>query len=82
VPTLARILMEKEALHPEGESFPARFNRCATRVRLLPGGYGRTARAVLQHARWADQRGAGAALHGVLAVRGRLDFFPAVDAGR
>src|SRR5437660_2454090 len=84
VPTLARILLEKEALHPEGESFPARFNRWRDRVfSSFQEAYGRTLRAVLQH-RALVLISAGLVLLCTAAmpfVVG-LDFFPSVDAGQ
>jgi len=84
VPTLARILMEKEALHPEGESFPARFNRWRDRVfGSFQEAYGRTLAAVLHH-RALVLVSAGLVLlcTAFLPFAVGLDFFPTVDAGQ
>jgi multidrug efflux pump subunit AcrB len=84
VPTLARILMEKEALHPEGSSLGARFNRWRDRLfASFQEAYGRTLGAVLHHR--ALVLVCGALVLGFTAflpfVVG-LDFFPAIDAGQ
>ncbi len=84
VPTLARILMEKEALHPEGNGFGARFNRRrdAAFARFQEG-YAATLEAVLHHRGLVLSCSAlvllcSAALPFVVG----LDFFPQVDAGQ
>jgi multidrug efflux pump subunit AcrB len=84
VPTLARILMEKEALHPEGNGFGARFNRRrdAAFARFQEA-YGATLDAVLHHRGLVLCCSAlvllcTAALPFVVG----LDFFPSVDAGQ
>ena len=84
VPTLARILMEKEALHPEGEKWPARFNRWRDRqFARFQEAYGRTLAAVLQHrALVLTSAGLVLACTAVLPFLVGLDFFPAVDAGQ
>src|SRR4051812_34243551 len=84
VPTLARILLEKEALHPEGDGLGARFNRWRDRLfARFQEAYGRTLGSVLQHRGLVLVCGAlvlafSAALPFVVG----LDFFPAVDAGQ
>ncbi|HET9752139.1 MAG TPA: efflux RND transporter permease subunit, partial [Myxococcales bacterium] len=84
VPTLARILMEKEALHPEGNGLGARFNRRrdAAFARFQEA-YGATLEAVLHHRGLVLSCSAlvllcTAALPFVVG----LDFFPRVDAGQ
>ncbi|HEY6909649.1 MAG TPA: efflux RND transporter permease subunit, partial [Myxococcales bacterium] len=84
VPTLARILMEKEALHPEGNGFGARFNRRrdAAFARFQEA-YAATLEAVLHHRGLVLCCSAlvllcTAALPFVVG----LDFFPRVDAGQ
>src|SRR5712671_847956 len=84
VPTLARILMEKEPLHPEGDSLGARFNRWRDRAfASFQEGYGRTLAAVLA------SRGLVLGTAGIVLVVSAalpfvigLDFFPTVDAGQ
>src|SRR4051812_4369527 len=84
VPTLARILMEKEALHPEGETLPDRFNRWRDRVfGSFQEAYGRTLGAVLQHrALVLICGGLVLACTAFLPFAIGLDFFPVVDAGQ
>jgi multidrug efflux pump subunit AcrB len=84
VPTLARILMEKEALHPEGSGFGATFNRRrdAAFARFQEA-YAATLEAVLHHRGLVLCCSAlvllcTAALPFVVG----LDFFPRVDAGQ
>jgi multidrug efflux pump subunit AcrB len=84
VPTLARILMEKEPLHHEGESLSARFNRWRDhKFEQFQNAYGRALGSVLRH------RGLVLTCSGlVLACTAALpfvvglDFFPNVDAGQ
>jgi multidrug efflux pump subunit AcrB len=84
VPTLARILMEKEALHPEGNGFVARFNRRRDAAfSRFQEGYGATLEAVLHHRGLVLCCSAlvllcTAALPFVVG----LDFFPRIDAGQ
>src|SRR5467141_1832797 len=84
VPTLARILMEKEPLHPEGESLGARFNRWRDRAfASFQEAYGRTLAAVLQHRPLVLVcSGLVLAITAFLPFVVGLDFFPAVDAGQ
>ncbi|HEY4730300.1 MAG TPA: efflux RND transporter permease subunit [Myxococcales bacterium] len=84
VPTLARILMEKEPLHPEGDSLGARFNRWRDRAfASFQEGYGRTLAAVLQHRPLVLVcSGLVLAITAFLPFVVGLDFFPAVDAGQ
>src|SRR6266404_138262 len=84
VPTLARILMEKEALHPEGESLGARFNRWRDRAfSAFQEAYGRALETVLHH-RAIVLVCAGLVLvcTAFLPFAVGLDFFPTVDAGQ
>jgi CzcA family heavy metal efflux pump len=84
VPTLARMLMEKEPLHPEGNSFGARFNRWRDAAfDRFQNAYGRALTAVL--ARRGLILGCSALVvlcTAVLPFVVGLDFFPAVDAGQ
>src|SRR5207248_4633279 len=84
VPTLARLLMEKEALHPEGERLGARFNRWRDDVfGRFREAYGRTLNAVLHHRALVLVCGALVlACTALLPFVVGLDFFPAVDAGQ
>ena len=84
VPTLARILMEKEALHPEGESIGARFNRWRDAMfGRFRDAYGRTLSAVLHHrALVLVSAGLVLACTAFLPFVVGLDFFPTVDAGQ
>ena len=84
VPTLARILMEKEALDPEGESLGARFNRWRDALfGRFREAYGRTLTAVLHHrALVLVCAGLVLACTAFLPFVVGLDFFPAVDAGQ
>ena len=84
VPTLARMLMEKEDLHHEGESFSARFNRWRDRgYARFQNGYGRALETVLHH-RGVVLTSAAliAACSVALPFVVGLDFFPNVDAGQ
>jgi CzcA family heavy metal efflux pump len=84
VPTLARILMENEPLHPEGESPGARFNRWRDRAfGAFQEAYGRTLETVLHH-RAIVLVCAGLVLvcTAFLPFVVGLDFFPSVDAGQ
>jgi multidrug efflux pump subunit AcrB len=84
VPTLARILMEKEPLHPVGNSWGARFNRKRDELfDRFQSFYGSTLGLVL------GRRGVVLACAGlvfcctaVLPFVVGLDFFPTVDAGQ
>src|SRR5256714_1827229 len=84
VPTLARILMEKEALHPEGESIGARFNRARDRASArFQEAYARSLGAVLHHRALVLICGSLVlACTAFLPFVVGLDFFPAVDAGQ
>jgi len=84
VPTLARILMEKEALHPEGESLGARFNRWRDRAfGAFQEAYGRTLETVLHHrAMVLVCAGLVLVCTAFLPFAVGLDFFPTVDAGQ
>src|SRR3954468_21182259 len=84
VPTLARILLEKEALHPEGDGLGARFNRWRDRLfARFQEAYGRTLSSVLQHRGLVLVCGAVVlAFSAALPFVVGLDFFPAVDAGQ
>jgi multidrug efflux pump subunit AcrB len=84
VPTLSRLLMEKEDLHYRGEGFAARFNRWRdARFARLQQAYGRALSAILAHRGMV--LGAGGLVLSCTAalpfVVG-LDFFPTVDAGQ
>jgi multidrug efflux pump subunit AcrB len=84
VPTLARILMEKEDLLHEGRSFGARFNRWRDeKFSRFQEAYGRALEAVLAH-RKLVLSGAGLVLActATLPFVVGLDFFPNVDAGQ
>ncbi|HEX4384549.1 MAG TPA: efflux RND transporter permease subunit [Myxococcales bacterium] len=84
VPTLARILMEKEPLHPVGNSWGARFNRKRDELfDRFQNFYGSMLGLVL------GRRGVVLACAGlvfcctsVLPFVVGLDFFPTVDAGQ
>ncbi|MGZ6124601.1 MAG: efflux RND transporter permease subunit, partial [Myxococcales bacterium] len=84
VPTLARILMEKEALHPEGQGLGARFNRWRDGLfGRLQEAYGQTLASVLHHrALVLVCGGLVLACTSLLPFVVGLDFFPAVDAGQ
>jgi multidrug efflux pump subunit AcrB len=84
VPSLARILLEKESLHHEGEGLGARFNRWRDRAfGSFQEGYGRALSAVLQH-RPVVLICAALVLvcSAFLPFVVGLDFFPTVDAGQ
>ena len=76
--------MEKEPLHPEGESLVARFNRWRDRAfASFQEAYGRTLAAVLQHRPLVlICSGLVLAITAFLPFVVGLDFFPAVDAGQ
>jgi multidrug efflux pump subunit AcrB len=84
VPTLARILMEKEDLDHQGPGFSARFNRWRDAgFGRFREAYGRMLSAVLAH------RGLVLVAAGVILLCTTtlpfvvgLDFFPTVDAGQ
>jgi len=84
VPTLSRLLMEKEDLHYRGEGFAARFNRWRdARFSRVQQAYGRALSAVLAHRGMV--LGAGALVFlctAALPFVVGLDFFPTVDAGQ
>ncbi len=84
VPTLARILMEKEALHAEGQGLGARFNRWRDAMfARMQDGYAATLEAVLHHRALVLVCGALVlACTSVLPFVVGLDFFPNVDAGQ
>jgi multidrug efflux pump subunit AcrB len=84
VPTLARILMEKEPLHPEGNSLGARFNRWRDAAfERFQNAYGRALSAVLGHrALVLGCSGLVMCCTAVLPFVVGLDFFPTVDAGQ
>src|SRR2546426_3178607 len=84
VPTLARILMEKEPLHPEGETLGAHFNRWRDRAfASFQEAYGRTLETVLHHpAIVLVCAGLVLACTAFLPFVVGLDFFPVVDAGQ
>ena len=84
VPTLARILMEKEPLRPEGSGFSARFNRARDRAfASFQEAYGRVLESVLHH-RALVLACAGLVLvcTATLPFVVGLEFFPRVDAGQ
>src|SRR5438105_1336841 len=84
VPTLARILMEKEDLDHQGPSFSARFNRWRDAgFGRFRESYGRMLSAVLAH-RGLVLGAAGVILlcTATLPFVVGLDFFPTVDAGQ
>jgi len=84
VPTLARLLLEKEDLENKGPGFSARFNRWRDAgFARFRDAYGRALSAVLAH------RGMVLGAAGLLLVCTAalpfvvgLDFFPTVDAGQ
>src|SRR3954463_5074778 len=84
VPTLARLLLEKDDLEHHGPGFSARFNRWRDRgFARFQEAYGRTLALVL--ANRGIVLGAGAlvvALSATLPFVVGLDFFPNVDAGQ
>ena len=84
VPMLARLLMEKEDLHHQGEGLSARFNRWRDRgFARFQEGYARMLSAVLVHR--GVILGAGALVlfcTAALPFVVGLDFFPTVDAGQ
>ncbi|MFL5399820.1 MAG: efflux RND transporter permease subunit, partial [Myxococcales bacterium] len=84
VPTLARLLLEKEDLEHHGSGFPARFNRWRDRgFARFQEAYGNMLAIVL--ANRGIVLGAGAlvvALSATLPFVVGLDFFPNVDAGQ
>src|SRR5712692_5006948 len=84
VPTLARILLEKEDLEQKGPGFAARFNRWrdAGFARFREA-YGRVLALVLAH-RGMVMGAAGLLLlcTAALPFAVGLDFFPSVDAGQ
>ncbi|MGZ6125543.1 MAG: efflux RND transporter permease subunit, partial [Myxococcales bacterium] len=84
VPSLSRILMEKEALHAEGEGLPARFNRWRDRFfGRLQEAYAVLLASVLHHrALVLICGGLVLACTSLLPFVVGLDFFPAVDAGQ
>jgi len=84
VPTLARILLEKEDLENTGPGFSARFNRWRDRgFNRFREAYGRVLSVVLAH-RGMVIGAAGLVLlcTAALPFVVGLDFFPAVDAGQ
>src|SRR5207237_643391 len=84
VPTLARILMEKEDLSHSSDTFAARFNRRRDAVYArFQEAYGRALAAVLEH-RAVVLGSAGLVLvcSAALPFVVGLDFFPSVDAGQ
>ena len=84
VPTLARLLMEKEDLNHQGPGFGARFNRWRDRgFHRFQEGYGRILASVLAH-RGIVLVAAGLVLActAFLPFVVGLDFFPRVDAGQ
>ncbi len=84
VPMLARMLMEKEDLHYQGESFAARFNRWRDRsFGRFQDAYGRMLQVLLHHRAMVLGAGAMIALcSATLPFMVGLDFFPNVDAGQ
>ncbi|WP_394821200.1 efflux RND transporter permease subunit [Pendulispora albinea] len=84
VPTLSRMLMEKEKLHADGPGLWDRFNRARDRgFDRLQAGYTRVLSLVLKHR--AFTIGIGVAVVVVTLPLGKLvgmDFFPQVDAGQ
>jgi multidrug efflux pump subunit AcrB len=90
VPTLARLLMEKEVLEdlhaplPEHPSLGRRFNRWRDRLfERFQGAYGRSLEVALAHRGFVLACAAAVvACTAVLPFRVGLDFFPAVDAGQ
>jgi len=84
VPTLARMLMEKESIYPSPRSAWGRFNLWRDRAfERLQSAYGRALELVL--AQRAFVLGAFALLFGITATLPRvvgMDFFPEVDAGQ
>jgi multidrug efflux pump subunit AcrB len=84
VPVLARLLMEKESLHNEGDGFVQRFNRWRDAgFRRFQEAYGRAVANVLEH-RAPVLIAAGLVLvcTASLPFVVGLDFFPRVDAGQ
>jgi CzcA family heavy metal efflux pump len=84
VPTLARILMEKEPLHPEGNSWGARFNRWRDAAfGRFQEAYGRALASVLaRRGLVLGCAGLVVCCTAVLPFVVGLDFFPTVDAGQ
>jgi CzcA family heavy metal efflux pump len=84
VPTLARILMEKEPLHPEGDSWGARFNRWRDEAfGRFQEFYGRALALVLgRRGLVLGCAGVVVCCTAVLPFVVGLDFFPTVDAGQ
>jgi len=84
VPTLARLLLEKEDLHHEGAGFSARFNRWRDRgFERFREAYGRVLTAVLAHRPMVlGAAGLVLACTAALPFVVGLDFFPVVDAGQ
>jgi CzcA family heavy metal efflux pump len=84
VPTLARILMEKEDLLHQGSSFGARFNRWRDdKFSRFQEFYGRALTAVLAHRKLVlSGSGLVLACTAALPFVVGLDFFPSVDAGQ
>jgi CzcA family heavy metal efflux pump len=84
VPTLSRLLMEKEDLHYRGDGFAARFNRWRdARFARFQQAYGRALAAVLAHRGMVLGAGALVLLcTSALPFVVGLDFFPTVDAGQ
>ena len=84
VPTLARMLMEKEDLANEGNGFAARFNRWRDgALRRFQDAYGNVLATVLAH-RAIVLGAAGLVLlcSAALPLAVGFDFFPNVDAGQ
>src|SRR5205814_5036455 len=84
VPTLARLLLEKEDLENKGPGFSARFNRWRDAgFARFRDAYGRVLSLVLAHRRMV-MGAAGLLLlfTAALPFVVGLDFFPAVDAGQ
>src|SRR3954467_1963125 len=82
VPTLARLLLEKEDLEHHGSGFPARFNRWRDRgFARFQEAYGKMLSAVLANRGIVLSAGAlVVALSAALPFIVGLDFFPYVDA--
>jgi len=84
VPTLARMFMDKESLHPDGDGLWDRFNRARDRgFDRFQAAYTRLLAVVLEHR--AFTMGIGIVIVAATLPLGRLvgmDFFPQVDAGQ
>ncbi|WP_394838192.1 efflux RND transporter permease subunit [Pendulispora rubella] len=84
VPTLARMLMDKEPLHADGNGAWDRFNRWRDRgFDRFQAGYTRLLSVVLNHRKFTIAIGLAVVL--ITLPLGKLvgtDFFPQVDAGQ